>query len=58
LRRSRARRQSEEARKSQNEATSHFAEARRDRDEIKKEAGNERVAMHSDLAPIYAEVTN
>jgi hypothetical protein len=35
------------------EAT-HFAEARRDLDEIKKEAGTDNVAKRSDLAPVYA----
>jgi tetratricopeptide (TPR) repeat protein len=40
------------------ETASHFAEARRDLDEIKKEAGNESVAKRSDLAPIYAAAPN
>ena len=52
MRRSRARRQSEEARKSQNEAASHFAEARRDRDEIKKEAGNESLQCTATSPPL------
>lgn len=40
------------------EAASHFAEARRNLDEIKKEAGNESVAKRGDLAPIYAVAAN
>jgi len=40
------------------EAAGHFAEARRDLDDIKKEAGSESVAKRSDLAPIYAVPTN
>ena len=40
------------------EAAGHFAEARRDLDDIMKEAGSESVAKRSDLAPIYAVATN
>jgi serine/threonine protein kinase/tetratricopeptide (TPR) repeat protein len=40
------------------EAASHFAEARRNLDDIKKEAGSDGVARRSDLAPIYAGAAN
>jgi hypothetical protein len=40
------------------EAAGHFAAARRDLDEIKKETGNHRVAKRSGLAPIYSAATN
>ena len=36
------------------DATSHFTEARKLLDDIKKEAGNDSVVKRSDLAPIYA----
>jgi len=37
------------------EAASHFTEARRIMDDIKKESGGDTVTKRSDLAPIYAE---
>jgi hypothetical protein len=40
------------------EAASHFAEARRILDDIKKDAGSDSVTKRSDLAPIYAVATN
>ena len=40
------------------DAASHFAEARRGLDDIKKEAANESVVKRSDLAPIYAASAN
>jgi tetratricopeptide (TPR) repeat protein len=40
------------------EAASHFAEARRILDDIKKDAGSDSVTKRSDLAPIYAAATN
>jgi serine/threonine protein kinase/tetratricopeptide (TPR) repeat protein len=40
------------------DAASHFAEAHRGLDDIKKEAGNESVVKRTDLAPIYAGDTN
>jgi tetratricopeptide (TPR) repeat protein/predicted Ser/Thr protein kinase len=40
------------------DAASHFAEARRGLDDIKKEAENESVVKRSDLAPIYTMGSN
>jgi tetratricopeptide (TPR) repeat protein/predicted Ser/Thr protein kinase len=40
------------------EAASHFAEAHRILDDIKKDAGSDSVTKRSDLAPIYAVATN
>jgi len=40
------------------EATSHFADARRILDDIKKDAGSDSVTKRSDLAPIYAVAAN
>jgi serine/threonine protein kinase/tetratricopeptide (TPR) repeat protein len=38
------------------DAASHFAEARRIAEEIKKEAGSDSITKRSDLAPIFAEI--
>jgi eukaryotic-like serine/threonine-protein kinase len=40
------------------EAASHFADARRILDDIKKDAGSDSVTKRSDLAPIYAVAAN